>query len=161
MKKVMLTSIPSTGTNLMRKYFGLVGFKRAEPMDPHFFDESLWEYVRNLQPGYYSSWHYAWFKRLSDILRENAVRAVFICRDPRAQACAMVHHYAWNTKNPLHKIFMEHLKTDDERLRRVIQGLPPDESPFRKHLGGAGQGLNGAEPRGAQRACFEICVWSQ
>lgn len=142
MHKIMLTSIPSTGTHLMLKYLQLAGFRPIQTVRYDFFEESMWDNIRALMPGYYSAWHFMWYQRLSDILREHDARAIFIYRDPRAQACASVHHIMNNKLHPLYPFFTEKLKTPEERLIRVIEGMPLDEFEVIRQQGGLDRGTN-------------------
>jgi hypothetical protein len=142
MNKIMLTSIPSTGTHLMLKFFQLVDIRPIQTTRYDFFDESMWDNIRALKPGYYSAWHFMWYQRLSDLLKEREVRAVFIYRDPRAQARASVHHIMKNELHPLHSFFSEQLQTLDERLIRVIEGMPLDEFEIVRQQGGLDHGTN-------------------
>ncbi|HOW58349.1 MAG TPA: sulfotransferase domain-containing protein [Candidatus Omnitrophota bacterium] len=126
MEKVVFTSIPKTGTHLLLRYFYFINFKQAGPYAVPFFDKKFYDFIRNLKSGEYSVWHYHWSEELAAITRDVGAKVVFLYRDPRAWVSSTLHWIMRSPTNPLHELFANHFKTDQERIEVLIKGSNSD-----------------------------------
>jgi len=123
MKKILLTSIPKTGTHLLIKYLDLLGFARRGPVNVTAWDDRFYDEIENLIPGTYSAWHYFWSERFSRLVRTNDIAVVLLSRDPRAQVVSLAHFVVKNAWHPYHALFTEQLRTSEERIAACITGF--------------------------------------
>ncbi len=127
MNAVLYTSIPKCGTHLLLNYFPRLGYEFAGPFDEILWNDSFIDVVQDLQEGQYCAWHYAWTRELSRIVREKNLCVVFLYRDPRAHIVSKLHFIMGNPEHPAHRYIAGHLKTNHERLIRLIEGIPVDD----------------------------------
>jgi len=164
MQKIVFVSIPKCGTHLLLRYFDLAGFRHAGPYGQLLYDEP-YEVIDNLGYGDYSAWHYRWSQRFLGHIVAAGAKVVFLYRDPRAYVVSSLHHVLRTRQHLLHKLFVENLPSDQERLLRLIRGFTDEEllrfapptdkryqpkpedgkgpfSSFRGHVGVQGTGVN-------------------
>ncbi len=123
-KPVLFSSVPKCGTHLLLNYFPAAGFEFAGPFGEILWDERFIEYVSKVQSGQHVAWHYHWTPELSALVRQRDVRVVFLYRDPRACVVSNMHFIMKTPEHPSHRYFTEHLKTNEARLIRLIEGIP-------------------------------------
>jgi len=126
LEKLLFTSIPKCGTHLLLRYPNIVGFEGGLFKKRSASNELL-THVSNLKRGQYCAFHYYWTENLSKIINNRGIRVVFLYRDPRAQICSNLHWVMKRKDHLLHVLFAQHLKTNEERMIRLIKGVPPDE----------------------------------
>lgn len=127
MNKILFTGIPKCGTHMLVRYFPKVGFRDGGPFKQIAWHDSFVEFVRNLDPGQFSAWHFHWSQKLSDIVKHNGVKTVFLHRDPRAQISSELHFIMRTPHHRFHDLFTKRLKTDHERMIRLIEGVSVEE----------------------------------
>ncbi len=123
-KPVLYSSVPKCGTHLLLNYFPAAGFDFAGPFSEIRWDERFVGYVNNVQSGQHVAWHYPWTRELSTLVRQRDVRVVFLYRDPRACVASKMHFIMKTPQHPSYRYFTEHLKTNEARLIRLIEGIP-------------------------------------
>lgn len=144
--KVLLTSVPKCGTHLLLRYFPLVGFRRGGPSDEIRWDDSFLNFVRHLEAGYFSSWHYQWSQALSDIVSDNGIKVVFLYRDPRAHLASYMHFILETNDHPWHDYLAGCLRTPAERMRNLIEGFSYDKLPLVQPKGSPKLPLSSKDP---------------
>jgi hypothetical protein len=105
------------------KYFLLRGFVHAGPYGADRWNPTLIRYVCDVAPGHFCAWHYPWTQELSDLVRARGAAVVFLYRDPRAQVVSRMHFIMNTPHHPWHRMFVNELKTDEDRLCRAIEGF--------------------------------------
>ncbi len=123
----LFTSIPKCGTHLLLNYFTAVGFEFGGPFGEIAWNDSFNQYVRALGENRYCAWHYHWTRELSAIVAQKNIRVVFLYRDPRAHVASNTHFILQTPSHPWHEYLTGEVQTIDDRLLRVIEGIPPED----------------------------------
>lgn len=122
MQKVVFISIPQCGTHLLLRYLALAGFRHAGPYGQIRYTEDMPRFIDRLEPGDYTAWHYRWTPETSPIARMASAHVIMLYRDPRAQACSLMHFIRRTPAHPAHSFLETRLNSDRERMLRLIQG---------------------------------------
>ncbi|MBN2147352.1 MAG: hypothetical protein JW726_08185 [Anaerolineales bacterium] len=125
--KVLLNSVPKSGTNLLSRCLELmpgltflqVSLNRPKgPLD-------LRNKLLRAYPGSFIKGHILYTNEYQEIIQNLNFTTLLMVRDPRDIAVSLMH---WVTyKNPHHRLhhYFSSLKDDNERLMAVIRGVLP------------------------------------
>jgi hypothetical protein len=125
--KVLVNSIPKSGTNLIAKViYNLPNMrfsgKRTIRKMTHNNSEAI-RAVLAIRNGQYSLSHLEYEKKLSNVVDEHKIKKILVVRDPRQ---ILVSHYKYVTyidSNHKSHSFFKSLPNDEERLNAVIDGV--------------------------------------
>ena len=129
-ERIVYTSIPKCGTHLLLGYFHCCGFRHAGPYGALSWSPALLDYIRNLQPGDFTAWHYAHTEQVVSAVRQGGAKVVFLYCDPRAQVVSRTRFIMKTPHHPLYRLYAEHLETWEQRLCQTIRGLTRAEVDF-------------------------------
>lgn len=122
MPKILVNSVPKSGTNLLMQIIkGIPGVFHEQSIsyDGEHFREAL-----KIRPGQVVSGHIPFTVSFSQELKAHSVKQVFIYRDLRDVAVSLVHFI--NNKlhqHPLYPVFQQRLLTFEEQLNAIILGI--------------------------------------
>lgn len=132
--KILINTIPKSGTHLMLQI--LTGIPGTS-VTPWFYPETF-EKIKQMQPGEIGRAHLDYSPNQAQDLHHTGVRIVFVSRDLRDIAVSLSHFVMenrWN-RHPLHPYLANHLKTHDERLLAIIQGVKPSPDSLKYGISG-------------------------
>lgn len=127
LQKTVFISVPQCGTHLLLRYFDRAGFRHIGPYNSLVYKASMCDTVKKLEFGDYTAWHYPWSEQIVSHIKEVGAKAVLLFRDPRAQICSRMHFILRLETHPLHNLFAKYLRTNHERMVRLIKGIPAEE----------------------------------
>ena len=78
--------------------------------------------LRTVRPGQYFSGHVAWDPALEEMLRRNAVKTIFVTRDPRAVLVSRYNYILGLKRHWLHEFLTGYSSDPVERYRLLING---------------------------------------
>jgi hypothetical protein len=125
--KVLVNSIPKSGTNLIDKVmYNLPNMhfsgKRTIRKMTHSIPEAI-NAVQLIRKGQYSLAHLEFDEKISAAVDDNQIKKILVIRDPRQ---ILVSHYKYVTyidSNHKSHTFFKSLPNDEERLNAVIDGF--------------------------------------
>lgn len=122
MNKVFFVSVPKSGTHMLMLYFNLVGFAHVgqSPAAVYLAPDST--IIEDIREGEVTAWHERWNPQVVKRLVDNQVHVVFLYRDPRGQACSLMHWLMRDEGHALHRAFMDDFPSTHERLSLIISG---------------------------------------
>ena len=148
MPRVIINSIPKSGTHLLERALSLMGVSTQVPLFvssatagnyPPGDDETvlvgvgmpvcvsarlLHQALAGLAPGQVVTGHVPYSPPLDKLLRELGFRMILIVRDPRDVAVSLAHHIAREMGHRLHASFAK--LSPQERILRAITGVRGD-----------------------------------
>jgi hypothetical protein len=138
--KVLLNSIPKSGTNLIDKvFYNLPNMrfsgKRTIRKMTHSKPEAI-NAVQSIRKGQYSLAHLEFDEKISAAVDDNQIKKILVIRDPRQ---IVVSHYKYVTNiDSNHKThdFFKSLPNDEERLNAVIDGVDGIVEPLEEMIKG-------------------------
>ena len=114
MPKILINSVPKSGTNLLLQIIqGIPGLRRVE--EPALLQ---------LKNGQFVTGHLAYSKELSNKLKSDSIKQVFIYRDLR-DVTVSLRHFINNKipEHPLFTVFKNRLVTKEQQLDALISGI--------------------------------------
>jgi hypothetical protein len=135
MERIVFSSIPKCGTHLLKRYFAPCGFRNAGPHKTLMDDPSFVEYLKIMEAGTFSPWHYKPVEPVLRVVRDRGLKVVFLYRDPRSQLVSNLHYILCTPYHPLHTFFTKHLETTTQRLKSLILGIERSKDALYRPLG--------------------------
>jgi hypothetical protein len=123
---VLMTSVPKSGTHLVKQLFTLVGLPAEReivaesPETPAELSAALVAARGDAVAGHVHGRLDYW-----QIARELDARVVFVSRDPRDQVVSHAFHFRTHRDHPLHPYFRDRVPDVDDALMAVIRGFGP------------------------------------
>ena len=156
--RVIVNSVPKSGTHLVEKALRLLGVSGGSPLllssattaglEP-IGDEPtvkvgvgmpvsvsatrLRARLAALRPGQVITSHLAWSQALQELLQDAGVRMLLVVRDPRDVAVSLAHHIAKEKQHRLHKQFLA--MSDEDRVLSAIRGVRCDGEVLLEAIG--------------------------
>jgi len=128
--KVLALSIPKAGTNLLHRMLVLLPY--MAPQWSYAIDETLpgiFEQLHKTRNGQVVGGHLPWSQPLTDVLKSEGFRIIFVVRDLRDVAVSGMYYITNKAQDQrLHRYFSS-LKSNEERLMAYIRGVPEDYYP--------------------------------
>lgn len=122
--KVLANSVPKAGTHLILRFLSFLPL--LTPRWQYHLDNNtphLQKKLFAIRQGQYISGHLYWSDELTNNLRENNIRTLFIIRDLRDIVVSNFYYITYKaTDHRLHSYFKS-LNSDDERLMACIVGI--------------------------------------
>ncbi len=146
MPRVIVNSIPKSGTHLLERALYLLGVSDGQPlflsgatageyapddgeqlpvgvgMPVMVSARKLRERLDNLPAGKVITAHVAYSRGMENLLGELGYRMLLMVRDPRDVAVSLAHHIAREQGHRLHQQFLG--LSPDQRISRTIAGCP-------------------------------------
>lgn len=124
--KVFANSYPKAGTNLLKSFFEhnpKFNNKLIYHIDPGILNNFFSSLLNNQNKGQVLTSHMPYSDYLSNLLFQKKVKNIFIIRDVRDILVSNYKYLTYKDKyHRLHKYFNS-LKSDNERLRVLIEGI--------------------------------------
>ncbi len=121
--KVLVTSVPKAGTNMLMHTLGLFPQLRlVEPVAVLPLEEQLVR-MASLRPGQVISAHVPVEPALDAVLDQHDIRVVFISRDPRDVCVSFYHYMMRDPELGLYHAYYQKLPDDHSRLMTAIIGI--------------------------------------
>ncbi len=137
--KILIITIPKSGTNLIERVFGLSNYYRRKIIrtlnEENIIDiNNFSRLMGKLSTGNYMTSHLHFTEDYLKIIRNNKIKTIFLNRDPRDIAVSMTH-YIYKTKKHHYYTFYRDIKKFDDRLTLTINGDEErDIKPLSYHL---------------------------
>lgn len=122
--KILLNSVPKSGTNLLYQLVMGIPATKVSEISRSGFNKRNFNQLRDLQNAEVAYGHIEYRLRFARQLEKWGIKQVFISRDPRDVVISAAH-FITDTfyEHPLHRYFVEHLNTHEERILAVIKGV--------------------------------------
>lgn len=128
--KVLQTSIPKSGTHLLRMVLEGIGFSpyALQPFNPYiaidYEPSGILPHLSNTLPGEYFTEHLPWKKQVEEFLCDAGFKILFMYRDPRATAVSWCHHMTkGGTILPFHEYY-QGLSNFHKKITTTLEGIP-------------------------------------
>ncbi|WP_088103459.1 sulfotransferase domain-containing protein [Halalkalibacter urbisdiaboli] len=126
--KLLLNTVPKSGSNLLLQIVeGIPEMSREVKSN-----------VYHIKPGKFIIGHFQYNKHFSEVLYQKSIKQLFIYRDLRDVSISLVHFINERFHgHVLYPVFKTELKTFDEQLSAVINGVKPLNWPgvYEKYRG--------------------------
>jgi sulfotransferase family protein len=128
--KVLQTSIPKSGTHVLRMVLEKIGYRpyALQPFNPYiaidYEPSGILPHLSKTLPGEYLIEHLTWQKQVEEFLCDAGFKILFIYRDPRATAVSWCHHMTrGGTILPFHKHY-QGLSNLHSKITTTLEGIP-------------------------------------
>jgi hypothetical protein len=125
--KVLVTSVPKSGTNLLVHTLSLFPQLSYDGTISRLPEEEKYQRISRIRRGGVLSSHKTKSPDLENALNQKKIKVLFIIRDPRDVSVSL-HHWIKKTEyHYFHETYKGFLN-DHERLEKIITGYEPDLS---------------------------------
>lgn len=125
--KVLVTSVPKSGTNLLVHALGLFPQLTYDGTLARLPKNKANKRISKIRRGSILSSHQARSPELDEILNQKKIRVLFVIRDPR-DVCVSLYYWIKKTNYHHFRETYDGLSSDDERLKMIITGYEPNPS---------------------------------
>lgn len=133
--RVVLASVPKTGTNLVSRTLRLFPQLRSIGSAVGAADQKaeMRERIAKVGRGEFITTHYP-LPDILDLVDQHGLRGVFVLRDPRDTCVSWYHYIMKESAHWCHRYFREGLEDPASRLMAAITGLEPNSETGRPYL---------------------------
>lgn len=126
-ERIVFTSIPKSGTNLLFSFFGYLPYYRYQigrGLRPWLYKQfsSYLKRIKNVKKGMILHGHIPYEKSIVKYLKKKKVKVIFLYRDPRDVVVSTFYYLKSIDKKHKSHEFFSNLKTDTDRIKSIISG---------------------------------------